>query len=40
MGLKIMKHRADLIGAQLNVESRAGNGTTVICLMEAHCHAG
>jgi signal transduction histidine kinase len=34
-GLKIMKHRAELMGGQLQVESRAGSGTTVVCSLPA-----
>jgi PAS domain S-box-containing protein len=33
MGLRIMQHRADLIGARFNVCSKPGGGTTVTC----HC---
>ncbi len=31
MGLHIMKYRADVIGAQLTIESREGRGTTIHC---------
>lgn len=31
MGLQVMRHRASLIGAQLNVESKPGQGVTVTC---------
>ncbi|MHC4146766.1 MAG: MEDS domain-containing protein [Planctomycetota bacterium] len=31
MGLQIMDHRADIIGASLNVHKRVEGGTTVIC---------
>ncbi len=31
MGLKIMKYRAGLIGASLNVQSKAGTGTSMKC---------
>lgn len=40
MGLMIMKHRANLMGAQSNADSPAGNETPEICLMEAPRHAG
>lgn len=33
MGLAIMRHRADLIGAELRVESESGMGTSVICIL-------
>ena len=32
-GLRIMRHRAELIGASLEVNSREGQGTTVECLL-------
>ncbi len=31
MGLQVMQHRATIIGAQLNVESRPGQGVTLTC---------
>jgi len=31
MGLRIMRNRAELIGAQLQIESREGCGTRVVC---------
>jgi len=31
MGLQVMKHRAEMIGAELNVESKPGRGVTVTC---------
>jgi PAS domain S-box-containing protein len=33
MGLRIMKYRADLIGAELSIESVRGKGTTVRCTL-------
>lgn len=33
MGLSIMRHRAELIGARLHVTSTPGNGTTVECFV-------
>src|SRR5262249_22669381 len=33
MGLKIMRHRADLIGGTLHLESSKTNGTTVTCVL-------
>jgi len=33
MGLRIMKHRADVIGAVLQIDSARGKGTTVSCLL-------
>ena len=34
MGLQVMKHRANRIGAQLKVESNAGQGVTVTCTLQ------
>jgi len=31
MGLHVMKHRASVIGAELEIESRAGKGVSIIC---------
>jgi signal transduction histidine kinase len=31
VGLQIMRHRANLIGASLEIDTRAGKGTSVIC---------
>jgi PAS domain S-box-containing protein len=33
MGLRIMRHRASLIGAELQVEARAGSGVQVRCVL-------
>ena len=33
MGQRIMKYRADMIGAMLNIASARGKGTTVICVL-------
>jgi PAS domain S-box-containing protein len=33
MGLQIMKHRASVIGAELELDSRPGKGVTVICTL-------
>ena len=33
MGLGIMSYRADVIGAKLTVESKAGKGTSVVCVL-------
>ncbi len=33
MGLDIMRHRAGLIGATFRIDSEAGKGTTVTCLV-------
>lgn len=33
LGLGLMQHRADLIGAKLTLESRPGGGVTVTCLL-------
>lgn len=35
MGQRIMKYRADMIGATLQIESAAGKGTTVTCVIPA-----
>jgi PAS domain S-box-containing protein len=32
MGMQVMKHRASIMGAQLNVESKPGQGVSVICI--------
>jgi nitrate/nitrite-specific signal transduction histidine kinase len=34
-GLSIMRHRAELIGASLEVTSCAEDGTSVVCALEA-----
>jgi signal transduction histidine kinase len=31
MGLHIMRYRADMIGARLDVASTSGGGTTITC---------
>jgi PAS domain S-box-containing protein len=36
MGLRIMKYRATMIGASLEVRSAAGRGTTVTCVFSKH----
>jgi len=33
MGLSIMRYRADLIGAKLEMQRRKGQGTTVVCIV-------
>lgn len=33
MGLRVMKYRASLIGAELNIESEVGKGTCVTCVL-------
>ena len=33
MGLRIMRHRAGLIGAELHIDTQPGDGTTVTCRM-------
>jgi PAS domain S-box-containing protein len=33
IGLQVMRHRADTIGAELTVESKRGKGVTVICTL-------
>lgn len=33
LGLRIMRHRADMIGAKLTIESEQGKGTTVTCVI-------
>ena len=39
MGLKIMRFRANMIGADLNIASRPGGGTTVTLSFMHHDHA-
>lgn len=34
MGLRIMRYRADLIGAQFKIKSRPGSGTTMTCTVK------
>jgi hypothetical protein len=37
MGLKLLRHRADLIGAAIRFEPRRPRGTTIVCsLPERH----
>lgn len=36
MGLRIMEHRAELIGATLSINSQIGLGTTVVCKVESN----
>jgi signal transduction histidine kinase len=36
VGLKIMQHRADLIGAILKIQGTAGGGTEVVCSVPRH----
>ena len=36
MGLEIMRHRANVIGAALRLESAPGRGVTVTCLLPSH----
>lgn len=36
MGLKIMRHRAEMIGATLDVTSAASGGTIVTCVLKPH----
>jgi nitrate/nitrite-specific signal transduction histidine kinase len=38
MGLKIMRFRANMIGADLNIASRPGGGTTVTLSFMHHDH--
>ena len=38
MGMRIMRYRADMIGASLRIESTRGRGTTVICSLSAQMH--
>jgi signal transduction histidine kinase len=33
IGLQVMKHRAGVIGADLEVHSQPGNGVTVVCML-------
>jgi signal transduction histidine kinase len=40
MGLRIMKRRARAIGASLNIESQAGRGTRITCVVQTHRRAG
>ncbi len=35
MGLQVMKHRAEVIGGTLTIESRSGKGVTVTCTLPA-----
>jgi signal transduction histidine kinase len=34
IGMRIVRHRADLIGAKLAIESEQGHGTTVTLLLD------
>ena len=36
LGLKTMRYRADIIGAQLSIKSSADNGTRVVCRIAGH----
>jgi signal transduction histidine kinase len=36
MGLRVMKYRANLIGAELNVDSEPGKGTCVTCVLRQY----
>lgn len=36
MGLKIMRHRAEMIGATLAISAAEGGGTSVICILKPH----
>ena len=40
MGMQIMRYRADLIGGELVVDSRLGEGTTVRCEVEVDPRTG
>jgi signal transduction histidine kinase len=36
MGLQVMKHRAEMIGGELTLESKPGRGVTITCRVPAH----
>ena len=36
MGLSIMRHRAVVIGADLDVQSKSGKGVTVLCTLRSN----
>jgi nitrate/nitrite-specific signal transduction histidine kinase len=38
MGLQIMDHRADIIGASLDIHRADGGGTIVTCLFPSKTH--
>ena len=33
MGLQVMRHRASVMGAELNIKSKSGKGVTLICTL-------
>jgi signal transduction histidine kinase len=36
LGLRVMRHRAEVIGAELTIDSRPGRGVTISCVLPRH----